>query len=52
MPAGTTATSREHGREAVKPLIETGEGDMQMFVSLLAGTAGGRKRQDDGRPRG
>jgi len=52
--------AREHGREARKPLIDTGEGDMQLFMFLLAGTAGGfaagycwralldgRKRQDD-----
>jgi cobalt/nickel transport system permease protein len=49
----------EHGREARKPLIDTGEGDLQLFMFLLAGTAGGfaagycwralldgRKRQD------
>ena len=52
--------AREHGREARKPLIDTGEGDLQLFMFLLAGTAGGfaagycwralldgRKKQDD-----
>jgi hypothetical protein len=52
--------AREHGREARKPLIDTSEGDLQLFMFLLAGTAGGfaagycwralldgRKRQDD-----
>jgi hypothetical protein len=51
--------AREHGREARKPLIDTGEGDLQLFMFLLAGSAGGfaagycwralldgRKRQD------
>ncbi|WP_240731965.1 hypothetical protein [Geobacter sp. FeAm09] len=51
--------AREHGREARKPLIDTGEGDMQLFMFLLAGAVGGfaagyywralldgRKRQD------
>ncbi|GFE60195.1 cobalt ABC transporter permease [Geobacter sp. AOG2] len=33
--------AREHGREARKPLIDTGEGDMQLFVFLLAGAVGG-----------
>jgi cobalt/nickel transport protein len=33
--------AREHGREARKPLIDTGEGDLQLFMFLLAGTAGG-----------
>jgi len=51
--------AKEHGREARKSLIDTGEGDMQLFVFLLAGAVGGftagycwralmdgRKRQD------
>jgi cobalt/nickel transport protein len=33
--------AREHGREARKSLIDTGEGDMQLFMFLLAGAAGG-----------
>ena len=33
--------AREHGREARKSLIDTGEGDLQLFVFLLAGAAGG-----------
>jgi cobalt/nickel transport protein len=33
--------AREHGREARKPLINIGEGDLQLFVFLLAGLAGG-----------
>jgi ABC-type cobalt transport system substrate-binding protein len=33
--------AREHGREARKPLIDTGEGDMQLFMFLSAGTLGG-----------
>jgi hypothetical protein len=33
--------AREHGREARAPLINTGEGDMQLFMFLLAGTVGG-----------
>ncbi|KAB0672209.1 hypothetical protein F6V30_06490 [Oryzomonas sagensis] len=33
--------AREHGREARKPLIDTGEGDIQLFVFLLAGAVGG-----------
>jgi ABC-type cobalt transport system substrate-binding protein len=56
--------AREHGREARKPLIDTGEGDMQLFMFLLAGTVGGfaagycwralldgRKKQDEDRPK-
>lgn len=31
----------EHGREARRSLINTGEGDMQLFVFLLAGVVGG-----------
>jgi len=33
--------AREHGREARKPLIDTGEGDLQLFMFLSAGTVGG-----------
>ena len=33
--------AREHGREARKPLIDIGEGDLQLFVFLLAGLVGG-----------
>lgn len=33
--------AREHGREARKPLIDTGEGDIQLFAFLLAGAVGG-----------
>ncbi len=33
--------AREHGREARKSLIDTGQGDLQLFVFLLAGAAGG-----------
>lgn len=33
--------AREQGREARAPLINTGEGDLQLFVFLLAGVAGG-----------
>ena len=33
--------AREHGREARAPLINTGEGDLQLFTFLLAGTVGG-----------
>jgi len=33
--------AKEHGREARKSLIDTGEGDMQLFVFLLAGVVGG-----------
>ncbi|MEI6306295.1 MAG: cobalt ABC transporter permease [Deltaproteobacteria bacterium] len=31
----------EHGRKASKPLINIGEGDLQLFVFLVAGAAGG-----------
>jgi ABC-type cobalt transport system substrate-binding protein len=31
----------EHGRAAKKPLLETGTGDLQLFVFLLAGLVGG-----------
>ncbi len=33
--------AKEHGREARKPLIDPGEGDLQLFVFLVAGVAGG-----------
>jgi ABC-type cobalt transport system substrate-binding protein len=33
--------AREHGREARRPLIDTGEGDMQLFAFLVAGAVGG-----------
>lgn len=33
--------AKEHGREAKKSLIDTGEGDLQLFAFLLAGTIGG-----------
>jgi len=33
--------AREHGREARPPLINTGEGDLQLFVFLMAGVVGG-----------
>lgn len=33
--------AREHGREPKEPLINTGEGDLQLFVFLAAGTLGG-----------
>jgi ABC-type cobalt transport system substrate-binding protein len=33
--------AREHGREAKKPFIDLGEGDLQLFVFLLAGAVGG-----------
>lgn len=33
--------AREHGREAQKSLIDTGQGDLQLFAFLLAGTVGG-----------
>lgn len=33
--------AREHGREARKPLINIGEGDLQLFIFLLAGVIGG-----------
>jgi hypothetical protein len=33
--------AREHGREARDPLINTGEGDLQLFMFLMAGTVGG-----------
>ncbi len=33
--------AREHGREARRPYIDTDQGDLLLFVFLLAGTAGG-----------
>lgn len=33
--------AKEHGREAKKSLIDTGEGDLQLFAFLVAGTMGG-----------
>ncbi len=33
--------SREHGREAKEPLINTDQGDLLLFAFLLAGAAGG-----------
>jgi len=33
--------AREHGREARDPLINTGEGDLQLFMFLMAGAVGG-----------
>lgn len=33
--------AKEHGREARKPLINTDQGDLLLFVFLLAGTIGG-----------
>jgi ABC-type cobalt transport system substrate-binding protein len=33
--------AKEHGREARKPLIDPGEGDLLLFAFLLAGTVGG-----------
>jgi len=33
--------AKEHGREARKSLIDTGEGDLQLFVFMVAGTIGG-----------
>lgn len=33
--------AREHGRVARKPLIDPGEGDLLLFVFLLAGSVGG-----------
>lgn len=33
--------AREHGREVKKSLIDTSEGDLQLFVFLAAGTVGG-----------
>ena len=33
--------AKEHGREAWRPYIDTDQGDLLLFVFLLAGTAGG-----------
>jgi cobalt/nickel transport protein len=33
--------AKEHGREARKPFIDLGEGDLQLFAFLLAGVVGG-----------
>ena len=33
--------AKEHGREAKKPLINTDQGDLLLFVFLVAGTVGG-----------
>ena len=33
--------AKEQGREAKKPLIDPGEGDLLLFVFLLAGAVGG-----------
>jgi cobalt/nickel transport protein len=33
--------AREQGREAKRPLIDPGEGDLLLFAFLLAGAAGG-----------
>ncbi len=33
--------AREHGREDRPPLIPTAEGDLQLFMFLMAGTVGG-----------
>ncbi len=33
--------AKEHGREAHKPLINTDQGDMLLFVFLVAGAIGG-----------
>jgi cobalt/nickel transport protein len=33
--------AREHGREAKKPLIDPGEGDLLLFAFLAAGAVGG-----------
>ncbi len=33
--------AREHGREAKEPFLNTDQGDLLLFVFLLAGTVGG-----------
>jgi|SRR5271169_2466038 len=33
--------AKEHGREAAKPLINIDQGDLPLFLFLLAGTVGG-----------
>ena len=33
--------AKEHGREAKRPLIDSGEGDLPLFAFLVAGAIGG-----------
>ncbi len=33
--------AKEHGREASKPLLDPGEGDLLLFAFLVAGVVGG-----------
>ena len=33
--------AEEHGRKPMEPMINTGEGDMQLFVFMIAGVLGG-----------
>ena len=33
--------AKEHGREAARPLLDPGEGDLLLFVFLVAGVVGG-----------
>jgi ABC-type cobalt transport system substrate-binding protein len=33
--------AREHGREASKPFLDPGEGDLLLFAFLIAGVVGG-----------
>jgi ABC-type cobalt transport system substrate-binding protein len=33
--------AKEHGRAALEPLINTNQGDLLLFVFLIAGTVGG-----------
>jgi hypothetical protein len=33
--------AREHGREARRPFIDPGEGDLLLFIFLAAGAVGG-----------
>jgi len=33
--------AKEHGREAITPIINTDQGDLLLFVFLIAGTVGG-----------
>ena len=33
--------AKEHGREAKRPFIDLGEGDLQLFVFMLVGAVGG-----------
>jgi len=57
--------AREHGREERRSLIPTAEGDLLLFMFLLAGAVGGfvagyywrallegKNRQQDGKPKG